>query len=164
MSMSTRYVYNPRFMKAACHAARMGIRNQAGGPFGSVIVKDGRAVGIGYNQVLEHHDPTCHGEIQAIRDACRELGTHDLSGCVLYTTAEPCPMCLAACVWAHISCIYYGCSLADTDALGFQDKNMNYIFQTDRNAPEFVAWMHQEGVDMCKSVFEEYATSQHTIY
>lgn len=77
-------------------------------PFGTVIVKDGEIVGRGHNRVVVNQDPTCHGEMEAIRDACRNLGTFDLSGCELYTTAEPCPMCLGATLWANIPVVYYG--------------------------------------------------------
>ena len=96
------------FMRSAIEQARIGIKNGEGGPFGSVIVKNGEIVGRGHNQVLINADATCHGEMQAIRDASKNLGTHDLSGCELYTTGEPCPMCLAACMWANIERIYFG--------------------------------------------------------
>lgn len=82
------------FMQAALEEAYAGIEAGDGGPFGTVIVKDGEIVGRGHNRVVVNQDPTCHGEMEAIRDACRNLGTFDLSGCELYTTAEPCPMCL----------------------------------------------------------------------
>lgn len=111
-----------RFMKAAIEEAQAGIRSGHGGPFGCVIVKDGDIVGKGHNEVLKQNDPTCHGEIMAIREACRALGTFDLTGCELYTTAEPCPMCSGAVQWANIDKIYYGCSISDTDEIGFRDK------------------------------------------
>lgn len=110
------------FMKAAIEEARNGIRNGEGGPFGSVIVKNGEIVGRGHNQVLKQNDPTSHGEIQAIRDACRNLNTFDLSGCELYTTAAPCPMCRGAIQWSNINKVYYGCNVTDTAGIGFRDK------------------------------------------
>ena len=111
------------FMKAAADEAREGISLGHGGPFGCVIVKNGEIVGRGHNRVIIQNDPTCHGEITAIRDACKNLGTFDLSGCELYTTAAPCPMCRGAVSWANIGKVYYGCRVSDTDALGFRDKD-----------------------------------------
>ena len=90
------------FMQAALEEAYAGIEAGDGGPFGTVIVRDGEIVGRGHNRVVVNQDPTCHGEMEAIRDACKNLGTFDLSGCELYTTAEPCPMCLGATLWANI--------------------------------------------------------------
>ena len=90
---------NP-YMQTAIDEAMKGITNGHGGPFGSVIVLNGEIVGQGHNMVLVNNDPTCHGEVSAIRDACSMLGTYDLSGCELYSTGEPCQMCLFACLWA----------------------------------------------------------------
>jgi guanine deaminase len=111
-----------KFMKTAIDEARRGINAGHGGPFGSVIVKDGEIVGKGHNEVIKRGDPTCHGEIMAIRSACKKLGTYDLNGCELYTTAEPCPMCAGAIKWANIAKVWYGCNIADTDSIGFRDK------------------------------------------
>jgi tRNA(Arg) A34 adenosine deaminase TadA len=93
----------------------------AGGPFGAVIVKDGRIVGEGWNRVTSTNDPTAHAEVVAIREACRALGTFKLDGAVLYTSCEPCPMCLAATYWARIGRIVYANSRADAAAIGFDD-------------------------------------------
>lgn len=109
------------FMEIAIAEAYEGIQNNEGGPFGAVVVKDGQIIGRGHNQVVKNNDPTCHGEIQAIRDACAHLNTFDLSGCDLYTTAAPCPMCLGAIQWANIKNVYYGCTVNDTDGIGFRD-------------------------------------------
>jgi tRNA(Arg) A34 adenosine deaminase TadA len=109
------------YMNEAIAEAYSGIKNGHGGPFGSVVVKNGQIIGRGHNRVLYKKDPTCHGEMEAIRDACKNLGTHDLSGCELYTTAEPCPMCLGGILWANIKSVYYGCNRTDTDAIGFRD-------------------------------------------
>ena len=110
------------FMKLAIDEARLGIHAHEGGPFGAVVVKDGKVIGKGHNQVLKQEDPTCHGEIMAIREACKNLGTHDLSGCEIYTTGEPCPMCLGAIFWANIEKIFYGCDVMDTEKIGFRDE------------------------------------------
>lgn len=110
------------FMQAALEEAYAGIEAGDGGPFGTVIVKNGEIVGRGHNRVVVNQDPTCHGEMEAIRDACKNLGTFDLSGCELYTTAEPCPMCLGATLWANIGTVYYGCTREDSDEIGFRDE------------------------------------------
>jgi tRNA(Arg) A34 adenosine deaminase TadA len=93
----------------------------AGGPFGAVVVKDGRIVGEGWNRVTSTNDPTAHAEVVAIREACRALGTFKLDGAVLYTSCEPCPMCLAATYWARVGRIVYANSRADAAAIGFDD-------------------------------------------
>lgn len=109
------------FMRRAIELARAGMTAGDGGPFGAVVVRDGQIVGEGANRVLAHNDPTAHGEIVAIRDAARRLGTYDLEGCVLYTTGQPCPMCLGAIYWAHIRTVYFGFSIFDAAATGFKD-------------------------------------------
>ena len=110
-----------KFMEAALQEAYEGIEKNHGGPFGAVVVKNGKIVGRGHNRVLYKKDPTCHGEMEAIRDACKNLGTHDLTGCQLYTTAEPCPMCLGGILWSNIQEVYFGCDRIDTDRIGFRD-------------------------------------------
>ena len=117
-----------KYMQMAIDEAREGIAAHHGGPFGSVIVKNGEVVGRGHNCVLKDNDQTCHGEIAAIRDACSRLGTYDLTGCELYTTGEPCHMCLCACLWANIDKVYYGCTIEDNGRIGFRDDKFNDIF------------------------------------
>jgi len=112
---------NEEYMAEAIKEAYDGIKKKDGGPFGCVVVKDGKIIGRGHNQVLANQDPTCHGEMQAIRDACKNLETFDLSGCTLYTSAEPCPMCLGGILWSNITQVYYGCTVDDTDSIGFRD-------------------------------------------
>ena len=97
-----------QYMKAAIEEAEHGIHAGEGGPFGCVIVKDGTIVGKGHNEVVKRKDPTCHGEIMAIHEACRSLDTFDLSGCELYTTGEPCPMCMGAALNARVDKIFFG--------------------------------------------------------
>ena len=104
-------------MTEACRLAKESVDNNWGGPFGAVIVKDGEIVGEGCNTVLIDHDPTLHGEVAAIRDACRRLGTFDLSGCDIYTSCEPCEMCVAAIWWARLDRVFYANALADTDSM-----------------------------------------------
>jgi guanine deaminase len=113
------------FMRRAIALADEGMQGGHGGPFGAVVVKDGVIVGEGFNRVLSAHDPTAHGEVVAIRDACLKMGTHDLSGCEIHTTGEPCPMCLAAIYWARIECIHYGFTILDAASVGFDDVNFH---------------------------------------
>ena len=108
------------FMRKAIALAVENVEN-GGGPFGAVIVKDGEVVATGVNRVTANNDPTAHAEVSAIRAACSKLGTFDLSGCVLYTSCEPCPMCLGAIYWAHIDKIYYGANQHDAAAVDFDD-------------------------------------------
>jgi tRNA(Arg) A34 adenosine deaminase TadA len=108
-------------MRRAIELSRRGARRGDGGPFGAVIVHDGVIVGEGWNRVIATNDPTAHGEVEAIRDACRRLGTFVLRGCDLFTSAEPCPMCLGAIYWARIDRVFYGNTHADAAALGFDD-------------------------------------------
>lgn len=98
----------------------------AGGPFGAVVVKEGKIVAEGANCVTLHNDPTAHAEVVAIRNACKELDTFDLSGCEVYTSCEPCPMCLSSMYWAHIDRYYYGCTQDDAKKIGFDD---SYIYK-----------------------------------
>ncbi|MBP0465667.1 nucleoside deaminase [Roseomonas sp. PWR1] len=108
------------FMRRAIALSCQGVA-EGGGPFGAVVVKDGRIVGEGRNAVVPTRDPTAHAEVVAIRAACAALGTHDLSGAVIYTSCEPCPMCLGAVWWARITEIVYGNDRADAAAIGFDD-------------------------------------------
>jgi len=107
------------YMRRAIEIARQtAIVDKAGGPFGCVIVKDDEIVGEGANRVIADGDPTCHAEMNAIRVACNKLGTRDLSGCVVYSTGEPCPMCYAACWWARVEAIYYASNSQDANEHG----------------------------------------------
>ena len=112
---------NPEFLRRAILLATQNVDRDAGGPFAAVIVRDGRIVGEGVNSVTATKDPTAHGEVNAIRAAAKALGTFTLAGCQLYTSCEPCPMCLAAAYWARIDAIYYGASAADAARAGFDD-------------------------------------------
>ncbi|MCQ2139610.1 MAG: nucleoside deaminase [Bacteroidales bacterium] len=142
-----------QYMKMAIEEARIGIRADHGGPFGTVIVKDGQVVGHGHNMVLANNDPTCHGEIAAIREAGRNLGTYDLSGCTLYTTGEPCHMCLCACMWANIDKIYYGCTIEDNGLIGFRDDKFDQIFGGREKLGDFMTEIEHKA---CLELFDEY--------
>lgn len=104
-------------------AIELSIRNveNGGGPFGAVIARDGEIIAEGVNRVTASHDPTAHAEVSAIRAACAKLGTFDLSGCEIYTSCEPCPMCLGAIYWAHLDRMYYGNDKRDAAGIGFDD-------------------------------------------
>lgn len=125
-------------MKEAIRLAEEGVRRGDGGPFGAVIVKDGVIVGRGWNKVTSSNDPTAHAEITAIRDACSNLGNFQLDGCDIYTSCEPCPMCLGAIYWARPARIFYSCTHDDAANAGFDDsfiyKEINVPFQ-DRKIP-----------------------------
>jgi guanine deaminase len=108
----------PRFMSRAIREARKNLSRPDGGPFGACIVKEGRIVAAARNTVLRE-DATCHAEVNAIRKASRRLGTHDLSGCEIYSTCEPCPMCFGAIHWARIGTVYYGAGIRDAARAGF---------------------------------------------
>lgn len=148
------------FMEEAIKEAYEGIKNKDGGPFGAVIVKDGKIVGRGHNRVLAKHDPTCHGEMEAIRDACKNLGTHDLTGCELYTTAEPCPMCLGGTLWANITTLYYGCNRKDTDDIGFRDDK----FYDHLDGKQQILKQIEVDRDKCLKLFDDYKNDHHEIY
>lgn len=139
-----------KFMLMAIEEAYKGIDAGDGGPFGAVIVKGGTVVGKGHNCVVKNNDPTAHGEIQAIRNACTTLGSFDLSGCELYTTAEPCPMCSCAIMWANIDKVYYGCTVKDTDNIGFRDVE----FATKKTKSEEIER------NACLTLFSDYVNIQ----
>ncbi len=115
-----------RWMNEAIALGRAGMREQGGGPFGAVVVSGDEVIGRGCNQVTRLFDPTAHAEVTAIRDACQKLQRFDLRGCVLYTSCEPCPMCLAAIYWARLDRIYFGCTRSDAARIGFDD---DFIYQ-----------------------------------
>ena len=140
-----------KYMKMAYDEAKKGITLGHGGPFGAVIVKDDKVISKGHNHVVVNNDPTCHGEVDAIRKACKKLKTFDLSGCEIYTTGYPCPMCFCAILWANISKVYYGCNTTDTEIIGFRDK------QFEESIPAKKLSMCEE-MDRaeCLSLYEDY--------
>lgn len=111
-----------KWMKVAYDEAAKGMLNNEGGPFGAVIVKDGEIIASAHNQVLKTNDPTAHAEINAIRKASKKLNNFDLSDCILYTSCQPCPMCLGAIFWARIKTVYYGATKEDATKAGFDDE------------------------------------------
>ena len=143
------------FMKIAKELSEENLVTGAGGPFGACIVKNGRVIGKGSNQVLKSNDPTAHAEIMAIRAACESIGSYDLSGCILYTSCYPCPMCYSASAWANISRIYYGNTREDAARIGFRDNDLYEFFLTGESSsamPELEALDYDETI----KVFEEF--------
>ena len=112
---------NPEFMRRAIALATENVTSGAGGPFGCVVVREGKIIATGTNQVTATNDPTAHAEVTAIRAACRALGSFQLTGCTVYTSCEPCPMCLAALYWSRCDAIFFGNTAADAAAAGFDD-------------------------------------------
>lgn len=146
------------FMDKAIERSSYGMNNNYGGPFGAVIVKDGEIIAEAFNRVTSSNDPTAHAEVTAIREACKKLNTFDLSGCELYTSCEPCPMCLAAIYWARIKKIYYANTKEDAADIDFDD---NFIYKefakekSERSIP-----MEQIGRDKAIEVFKNWTKKQ----
>ena len=151
------------FMNEAIAESGKNLTTGQGGPFGAVVVKDGQIIGRGHNEVIKNNDPTCHGEMQAIRAACRHLGTYDLSGCELYTSAEPCPMCLSAIIWANIKTVYYGNSAKDAAAIGFRD---DFIYKFIQGGCKETSILKLQQLDREEAIkiFEAYKAKNMTIY
>ncbi len=152
---------NQEFMKEAIRLSLENMEKNAGGPFGAVIVKNGEIVGRGRNKVTSTNDPTAHAEMVAIRDACQNLGTFQLDGCELYTSCEPCPMCLGAIYWARFDKIYYGNTKQDAADINFDDK---YIYEElDRPLDKRHLPMQQLLRDEAIKVFQKWAEKQDKI-
>ena len=126
-----------KFMAVAKDLSDNNLITNDGGPFGACVVKDGIIIGKGSNHVLSNNDPTAHAEIVAIRDACNNISSYDLSGCELYTSCYPCPMCLSAIIWSNIKMVYYGNNKEDAEKIGFRDSYIyNYIKNLENNSNE----------------------------
>ena len=110
-----------KYMQTAIDLSKKNLRNHHGGPFGAVVVKNGKIIGCASNCVIKNNDPTAHAEITAIREACKKIKSYDLSGCELYTSCYPCPMCLGAIIWSNIKVVYYGNTKQDAANIGFRD-------------------------------------------
>lgn len=150
------------FMKRAVERAKKTMRLDVGGPFGACVVKDGKVIAVASNTVLKDKDPTCHAEVNAIRKACKKLQTYDLSGCELYATGYPCPMCLSAIIWANIKTVYYGTDLKDAENIGFRD-DFIYNYIKGKNL-QVLSLQQVKNPDDCKELFKEYAALKKTIY
>lgn len=141
------------YMKVAKDLAHDNLKTNAGGPFGACIVKDGKIIGKGSNNVLVNNDPTAHAEVMAIRDACKNINSYDLSGCELYTTCYPCPMCLSAIIWSNIKKVYYGNTKEDAADIGFRDDfiydfiNKLFLTEEDNKILELKSMNREETIE-----------------
>lgn len=152
-----------QYMQQAVDLSAAAIYYKEGGPFGCVIVKDGTIIGRGGNKVFLNNDPTAHAEIVAIRDACANLQTNTLDGCELYTSCEPCPMCLAAIYWARIKKVYYANTAADAGRIGFDDEAI--YRELSKAMPDRSLPMENVGREIAQPVFKEWEDDQEkTLY
>ena len=143
------------FIKTAIEEAFAGMRSNDGGPFGAVVVKNGKIIARGHNEVIKSNDPTAHAKIVAIRKASAILKRFDLSDCEIYSSCEPCPMCLAAIHWAKIESLFYGCSRHDAAEIGFDD---NFIYEVIKgSATREQVKSIQLNRDQCLKPFQEWA-------
>lgn len=145
-------------MSLAISTAKSGVKQGAGGPFGAVIVQDDTLISAAHNEVIKSNDPSAHAEVMAIRKAATKLQTPHLTNCTLYTTCEPCPMCLGTVYWARISTIYFGCTNEDAGRYGFIDAHMHDVFQISDDPN--INW-HQIDREACLTVFDEWKASRH---
>ena len=150
--------FSNNFMKAAVSAAADGLKLGKGGPFGAVVVKDGKVIATGSNHVTSTNDPTAHAEVMAIREACRVLGSYQLDDCEIYTSCEPCPMCLGAIYWARPKRVFYASTRHDAAAAGFDD---SFIYDELNISPEnrTIPFIHLVEEDAA-ALFKTWATSE----
>jgi len=149
-------------MELGVKEARKTMNNNIGGPFGAVITdKDDKVIAVASNTVLASHNPTAHAEINAIRKAGKALKTHDLSGCKIYATGYPCPMCLSAIIWANIKEVYYGTDLDDAEKIGFRD---DFIYDYLHGKNKDILSIKQLDHEKCIKLFEEYSKKNKEIY
>lgn len=150
-----------RFLQQAIDLACHNVTDLNGGPYGAIIVKDARVIAGSGNRVTQNLDPTAHAEIMAIRAACRELNDFQLDGCILYTSCEPCPMCLGAVYWARMTAVYYACNRFDAAAAGFDD---NFIYdEMDKPPQQRKISMRRLSLDSATAPFELWQHQQDKI-
>ena len=142
-------------IKASAEVLNDDVNNPKGGPFGAVIYKDGKCIASGRNHVLANNDPSAHAEVYTIRKACELLGQWDLSGCILYTSCEPCPMCLMTAKWANIEKIYFAATRKDADYIGFRDDEL-YNMLKDGCYGIAIDECHDEAVEVMKKWFDKF--------
>ena len=151
-----------KFMKKSNDLANKGIENKEGGPFGAVIVdKQGKIISTGNNKVLKTNDPTAHAEIVAIRNACKKMKTNDLSEFTLYSSCEPCPMCLSAIIWSNIKNVYYGCTKKDAGSIGFRD---DIIYEYLKGKNKSLLNIKQIDREECLKTMKKYQEINGVIY
>ena len=154
---------NEDYMKLAALEAKYTMSHGVGGPFGAVIVKDGLIIARTSNSVLKDNDPTAHAEMNAIRLACKELGTYDLSGCELYCTGFPCPMCMSAIMWANIKRIYVSGFPEDADKIGFRDEFMYQFIKQNCNNSDILE-IELVDRDIALDLYKEYQDNNLKMY
>ncbi|MFO7970018.1 MAG: nucleoside deaminase [Bacillota bacterium] len=151
-------------MELAIIEAKKTMNKDLGGPFGALVINDkNEIISVASNTVLGDNDPTAHAEINAIRKATKKLGTHDLSGCTLYTTAYPCPMCLGAIIWSNIKKVYYGCIESDADEIGFRD-DFIYKFIENKRKDISILDLEEKERSTCLKLFKEYKDKNKPLY
>ncbi len=150
------------YMKIAKDLSENNLKTNVGGPFGACIVKNGKIIGKGSNHVLSNNDPTAHAEIMAIRDACKNTNSYDLSDCELYTSCYPCPMCLSAIIWANIKKVYYGNTKEDAARIGFRDDYIYKFIQDLNENIEDKNVLDLEGIDREETIetFNKFAKKE----
>ena len=156
-----------KYMQTAIDLSKKNLKTHHGGPFGAVVVKNGKIIGRASNSVLKNNDPTAHAEIMAIRDACKKIKSYDLSGCELYTSCYPCPMCLAAIIWSNIKVVYYGNTKKDAANIGFRDDFIYEYFKTLANNRQNTKILKLKPLNRqeSKTVFDDFAKQKNkTIY
>lgn len=146
------------FIKRAIALSEQGMDNNAGGPFGAIVVKNGEIIAEGYNQVTSSNDPTAHAEVVAIRKACEALGSFQLDDCIIYTSCEPCPMCLGAIYWSRPKAVYYACTKEDAAEIGFDD---NFIYDEidagmENRSIKFINLSREDG----REIFKKWETKE----
>lgn len=151
-------------MLLAIERAKKTMNQNIGGPFGAAVIdKDGNVISVSSNSVLKDNDPTAHAEVNAIRQACKAINSYNLDGCVLYTTAYPCPMCLSAIIWANIKKVYFGCRPKDAEEIGFRD-DFIYRFIENKCKNKNILELNELDRDECLMLFAEYSNASRTIY
>ena len=149
--MTTPHMPQRTYMQRALDDASEHLAQNHGGPFGACVVHGDQVIAVAHNTVLQQHDPTCHAEINAIRNAAQALGRHDLSGCVIYSTTEPCPMCFGAIHWARLDALVYGTSIGDVHALGFNELGVSndYLKHAGASPVQLIGgFMRQECLEL----------------
>lgn len=152
---------NKEYMDLGVAEATVTMHQNIGGPFGAVIVKDGEIISIASNTVLQDNDPTAHAEMNAIRKACKKLGTYDLTGCELYATGYPCPMCLSAIIWANIKKVYYCNDVKQAEEIGFRD---DFIYDYIRNENPEVLDLESCTTGKGLDLYNQYVAMNKVIY
>lgn len=150
-------------MQLGIDRARETMNANIGGPFGAVVTKGDEVIAVASNTVLRDNDPTCHAEINAIREACKKLGTYDLSDCEIHCTSEPCPMCLSAIIWSNVKVAYFGCTAVDAANIGFRDDYIYKFINNDRSDSSILK-MIPSSRNECIKLFEEYSNGQKQLY